>query len=97
MAKKTTLNEIGEMLTHVVEHMLTKEDGEKFATKEDVAALDSKLTGRIDKLDVSIHRELDTIKEQLENVSGFGKEIDHALERTAAIEKHLGINKNVAA
>jgi hypothetical protein len=93
MAKKTTLNEIGEMLEHVVKHMLTKEDGEKFATKEDVAKLDVK----IDKLDVSIHRELEAIKKQLENVSGYGKEIDHALERIAAIEKHLGIGKKIAA
>ena len=26
MAKETTLNEIGEMLDHVVEHMATKDD-----------------------------------------------------------------------
>jgi hypothetical protein len=93
MAKKITLNEIGDMLAHVVKHMQTKEDGEKFATKEDVAKLD----GKIDKLDVSIHRELEAIKKQLENVSGYGKEIDHALDRIAAIEKHLGINKKIAA
>jgi hypothetical protein len=30
-------------------------------------------------------------------VSGFRKEIDHALERVAAIEKHLGIDKKIAA
>jgi hypothetical protein len=36
-------------------------------------------------------------KEQLKNVAGFGKEIDHALERIAAIEKHLGISKKIAA
>jgi hypothetical protein len=81
------------MLAHVVAHMLTKEDGGKFATKEDVVKLDVKL----DKLDVSLHRELEAIKKQLENVSGCGKEIDHALERIAAIEKHLGINKKIAA
>jgi FAD/FMN-containing dehydrogenase len=34
---------------------------------------------------------------QLEDVSGFGKEIDHALERIAAIEKHLGIENKLAA
>ena len=39
MTKKTTLKEIGEMLAHVVEHMLTKEDGEKFATKDQIVAL----------------------------------------------------------
>ena len=39
MIKKTTLKEIGEMLAHVVQHMLTKEDGEKFATKDQIVAL----------------------------------------------------------
>jgi hypothetical protein len=33
-AKETTLTEVGEMLTHVVEHM---------ATKEDVARLDTRI------------------------------------------------------
>jgi hypothetical protein len=37
MAKKSTLAEIGQMLSHVVEHMATKEDLERFAIKEDVA------------------------------------------------------------
>jgi len=36
--------------------------------------------------------------EKVENVSGFRKEIDHALERIASIEKHLvGTDKKVAA
>ena len=39
MAKKTTLNELGEMLAHVVKHMATKEDLEKLATKEQLIAL----------------------------------------------------------
>ena len=52
---------------------------------------------KIDKLDISIHRELESIKQELQNVSGFGREIDHALERIAAIEKHLGIEKKIAA
>jgi hypothetical protein len=36
-------------------------------------------------------------KDILEVVIGYRKEIDHALERIAAIEKHLGINKKIAA
>ena len=36
-------------------------------------------------------------REKVENVAAFQKEIDHALERIAAIEKHLGINKKIAA
>jgi hypothetical protein len=31
------------------------------------------------------------------SLSPFRKEIDHALERIAAIEKHLGIEKKIAA
>jgi hypothetical protein len=65
----------------------------EMATKNDVAALDTK----IGKLDLSIHRELEAIKQELKNVAGFDKEIDHALERIAAIEKHLGIEKKIAA
>jgi hypothetical protein len=30
-------------------------------------------------------------------VSGFRKEVDRALERIAAIEKHLGIDRQIAA
>jgi hypothetical protein len=39
MAKKMTLNELGEMVQHVVKHMATKEDLENLATKDDVAAI----------------------------------------------------------
>lgn len=39
MVKKITLKEIGDMLEHVIKHMLTKEDGGKFATQEQVFAL----------------------------------------------------------
>ena len=45
----------------------------------------------------SIRRDLDDLREKVENVSGFQKEIDHALERIAAIEKHLGLDKKIAA
>jgi septation ring formation regulator EzrA len=86
-AKETTLKELGEMLGHVVEHM---------ATKEDIANLGGQLTGIEHELK-SIRRDLDDLREKVENVSGFQKEIDHALERIAAIEKHLGIEKKYAA
>jgi hypothetical protein len=44
-AKKTTLNELGAMLAHVVKHM---------ATKDDLAAAETRLDRRIDKLDAKI-------------------------------------------
>jgi predicted nucleic acid-binding Zn-ribbon protein len=75
------------MLGHVVEHM---------ATKEDIANLGGQPTG-IERELKSIRRDLDDLREKVENVPGFQKEIDHALERIAAIEKHLGIEKKFAA
>lgn len=33
----------------------------------------------------------------VDNISGFRKEIDHALERIAAIEKHLGTSEKTGA
>lgn len=52
MAKKTTLQEIGDMLAHVVKHMATKEDLEKLATKDQLIAL---------------HVQVASIEEQLRN------------------------------
>ena len=91
---KTEIQELSEFIR---DHMVTKNDmaelRKDMATKDDLAKLDVK----IDKLDISIHRELESIKEQLTNVIGYRKEIDYALERIATIEKHLGIEKNIAA
>jgi hypothetical protein len=41
--------------------------------------------------------ELDALHDKVENMLGYRKEIDHALGRIAAIEKHLGIDKKIAA
>ena len=99
-AKETTLKELGEMLAHVVERMTTKDDivdlRKTMATKEDIANLAGQLTS-VERELKSIRRDLDDLREKVENVIGFQKEIDHALERIAAIEKHLGINKKIAA
>ena len=86
--KKTTLKELGEMLTHVVEHMATKDDV-RAIVREELAPIRLELK--------SIRRDLDDLRGKVENVVGFQKEIDHALERIAAIEKHLGINKKIVA
>ena len=39
----------------------------------------------------SIRRDLDNLSTKVANMIGFSKEIDHALERIACIEKHLGL------
>jgi predicted nucleic acid-binding Zn-ribbon protein len=68
----------------------------KMATKDGIANLGGQLTS-VERELKSIRRDLDDLREKIENVSGFQKEFDHALERIAAIEKHLGINKKIAA
>ena len=45
----------------------------------------------------SIRRDLGELAAKVHNVMGFAKDIDHALERIAAIEKHLGLNNKIAA
>jgi predicted nucleic acid-binding Zn-ribbon protein len=111
-AKETTLKEIGEMLTQVVEHM---------ATKEDVARLDARIDDLKEEMidqfehvekqfhathnhlrDISseiglIHRRVERLEELGASNAGFAKEIDHLLTRVAEIEKHLGIDKKIAA
>src|ERR1017187_4038544 len=67
----------------------------KMATKDDIANLGGQLTS-VERELKSIRRDLDDLREKVENVSGFQKEIDHALERIAAIEKHLGLDKKIA-
>lgn len=94
-AKKTTLKEIGEMLAYVVEHMATKADV-RAVVRAEIGPIEARLSSIESELR-DIRRELDELQEKIENLSGFRKEIDHALERIAAIEKHLGIDKKIAA
>jgi hypothetical protein len=44
-----------------------------------------------------IHRRVERLEEQGASNAGFAKEIDHLLARVAEIEKHLGIDKKIAA
>jgi hypothetical protein len=80
MTQKRTLDDLGEMLDFVVEHMATKAD----------------IAGIMDEL-ADIKRRLKDIEASAEDHTGHSKEIDHALERIAAIEKHLGLDKKIAA
>ena len=45
----------------------------------------------------SIHRELEALTQAVGNMTGFSKEIDHLLQRIAAIEKHLGLTSSITA
>jgi predicted nucleic acid-binding Zn-ribbon protein len=67
------------------------------ATKEDVRTIVNEELGPIRSELKLIRDELDDLSEKFANVSGFRKEIDHALERIAAIEKRLRDDKRIAA
>jgi predicted nucleic acid-binding Zn-ribbon protein len=110
-AKETTLNELGEMLAYVVKHIATKDDltalrtelkcdiadiRTTMATKADLAALAEQVAG-IERDLKTIRRELNDLAEIVENIAGYRKEIDHAFDRIAAIERHLGIGRKIAA
>ena len=106
MAKETTLGEIGKLLERgfkavaddiadLRKDMTTKEDM-RAIVREELEPVEARLTSIKSELR-SIRGDLDDLREKVENVSGFQKEIDHALERIGAIEKHLGIDKKIAA
>lgn len=44
-----------------------------------------------------VRRDLDGLHEKYDNVIAFRKEIDHALERIGALEKHLGLTRKLSA
>src|SRR3989344_199157 len=67
MAKKTTLNEVGEMLVHIVKHMATKEDIKDMATKKDIKNMATK--DDIKKLD-------DRLMGVESKVSGINRRLD---------------------
>ena len=82
------------MLTHVVDHMATKEDMAE--VKDDIADIGIAMATKNDLAQVfsdikAISDDLDDLRDALGNMTGFRKEIDHAFDRIAAIERHLGI------
>ena len=103
--KETTLKELGEMLAYVVEHMATKE--ELGATNKELKSFRQEFDDFRDETRqnfreiraelADIRRDVEELKSRADNSAGYSKEIDHALERIAAIEKHLGIEKKIAA
>lgn len=84
-------------LDFIKERMVTKDDLKQFATKDEVRMIVREELRDV-RTDVkAIRTELDQLKEKVENTTGYRKEIDHALERIAAIERHLGIERKIAA
>ena len=111
MTKETTLNELGQMLTHVVENMATKDDLAELRTelRAEMAELRTEFGVEMAELRTElradmatgfseimteltdIKRRLKTVEAAIEDHGGHSKEIDHAFERIAAIERHIGL------
>ncbi|MGA8293598.1 MAG: hypothetical protein WB820_14075 [Rhodoplanes sp.] len=93
------------MLAYVVEHMATKE--ELGATNKELKSFRQEFNDFRDETRqnfreiraelADIRRDVEELKSRADNSAGYSKEIDHALERIAAIERHLGIEKKIAA
>lgn len=80
---------IAEDIVDLKEDMATKDDVREIVrdelrpTKEDIRLIREELR--------DIRSDLKDLKQTTRNMSGFSKEIDYALGRIVAIEKHLGI------
>jgi hypothetical protein len=97
MTKKTTLKELGDMLSHVVKHMATKDDladlRKEMATKDDIADVKSTLADHTKILNDHT-RDLAIIKKDL--TTNLDKRLQLEV-RVSAVEKHLGLDKKIAA
>jgi predicted nucleic acid-binding Zn-ribbon protein len=89
---------IAEDIADIRARMATKEEVSEFRaevrafrdhTIEELRAIRSELA--------DIRRELDALKQRVDHMSGYSKEIDHLFERVRAIEQHLGITPKLAA
>jgi hypothetical protein len=88
--------DILEAVNFIKERMASKDDVRDIIRaevpgimREEIKDIRSELT--------SIRRDLEALTGKVDNILGLPKEIDHALDRIAAIEKHLGIQKKIAA
>jgi hypothetical protein len=100
MTKAVAYRDIEETLVYIVEHMVTKDDLDRFATKDDLKQFATKIqfVGLEERM-VNMQREMRSFRldirdltAKVENIVGYGKEIDHAFERIGALEKHAGLD-----
>lgn len=92
--------DIVEALNFIKDRMLTKDDVREITReviREEVPLMIEEALRPIYRELQFIRKDLDDLRERVDNMSGFSKEIDHALERITAIEKHLGIERKIAA
>ena len=79
-----------------IEQLPTKDEVREMIRAEVPVILQEETKGIRAEL-TSIRRDLEALTGKVDNIVGLPKEIDHALDRIAAIEKHLGIERKIAA
>jgi hypothetical protein len=92
--------EILETVNFIKDRILTKDDVRDITReviREEVPAIIREELQPIRHELREINRRLDTLDEQYRNLNGVTKEIDELREQVRAIEKHLGLDKKIAA
>lgn len=93
MVKKMTLTEVGQMLTHVVKHMATKEDiqelRDEMATKSEL----KNLADKVKDLGDEMHMKLDGINRCLDTEAMERRE-QNLPARVTRVEKHLSMSSH---
>ena len=90
------LKDVLETVNFIKDRMLTKDDVREVIRQEVPGMIDAALKPIHHELR-EINRRLDTLDEQYKNLKGVTKEIDELRGQVHAIEKHLGLNKKIAA
>ena len=90
------LKDVLETVNFIKDRMLTKDDVREVIRQEVPGMIDAALKPIHHELR-EINRRLDALDEQYKNLKGVTKEIDDLRAEVRAIEKHLGINKKIAA
>lgn len=97
MAKQVTLDELGEMMSYVVENMATKDDIKDMATKNDIAAIRAEMATKNDLATglASVRAEMAT-KDDIAGIMAELAEIKMRLrELEEIVENHSGYSKDI--
>ncbi len=88
--------DILETVNFIKDRMLTKDDVRTIIREEVPGMISDALKPIYHELK-EINRRLDVLDEEYKNLKGVTKEIDELRADVRAIEKHLGLNKKIAA
>jgi len=92
--------DILDTVNFIKERMLTKDDVREITReviREEMPGMIREELKPVHHELKEINRRLDTLDEQYKNLKGVTKEIDELRDQVRAIEKHLGLNKQIAA